>query len=677
MNSTVLLHKALRLLGATVLNFGLHAQGPVSEAKLAPSDPVESQQFGAAVAVDGDIALMGAPADCPMGIYAAGSAYVFTRSSSGWSQKAKLLASDFAECSQFGCAVAASGDTLVVGAGNDAGSVGAVYVFTRNGNTWTQQVKLTPTDPTAARAFGSAVALEGEILVAGAPADAEAGANAGAAYVFVRNGTTWSQQAKLLPAAPAPAQAFGSAVAVSGNCVAVGIPRVDEGVGAGSVQVFVRSGDAWLQQAELIAPEVGVDARLGWSVAVEGETILAGAPQDSGAGLWAGAAYLFTRNAGTWSLSAKLTAEAPQDYDFCGNSVGLRGGRAVVGAANAANLPTYRNGAAHLFQRSGSTWTRTSMLRPADNAEGDQFGFSLAVSATALIVGTPYKDLGWGQASGAAYAFDLPPLVSPNHAPIADASATATEARSANGIDASVVLDGSKSSDPDGDPLTYAWSREGAELGSGALLTVSLPLGSHQLTLVVSDGVDTAANTVTVNVVSQNRPPLAEAGPTGLKVISPNNRNAKVTLDGSQSSDPDGDALRFQWLRRDAVLAEGARVQLTLPVGLHCLTLRVTDGQASATDNIAVRVITAGEATRNLMKTVHDAELPRLRERTLLGVLCLASSAFDHGHMKPGTAQLLLFQRLVQHRDVKPIDARTAKLLIGEAQKIVDAVAGR
>jgi hypothetical protein len=766
MNSTVLSRWGLLTLGAVSL--GLQAQGALPETKLAPADSTLFELFGWAVAVDGDVAVAGAPSDAPQGLYNAGSGYVFVRGDSGWVPQAKLAASDPTEFSQFGHSVAVSGDTVAVGARYDTGNAGAVYVFTRDGTHWTQPVKLVPADRAAAREFGCAVALDGNTLVAGAPADAEAGFNAGAAYVFVRNGTGWSQQAKLLPGPLAPGDTFGFAVALSGETVAVGAPYNDQGgLDAGAVQVFVRAGEAWTHQADLVAPAAGDNALLGWSVAADGDTILAGAPQDSGRGEWAGAAYLFTRASGIWSSPERLSAETPGEYEFCGYSVGLRGEYAAVGAPNAANPPFYQNGAVHLFQRSTRGWSWTRMVRPADNTEGDQFGYSMALSGTNLIVGAPYQDLGWGFDDGAVYAFELPTPPKPNQPPVADASATVTEVPSANRRDAAVTLDGSKSSDQDGDPLTFQWSQEGTSLGAGEKVTVNLPVGTHlitltvsdtaasatttvtvrvlpvnrppvadasatlteisagiaarvavvldgsrssdpdgdpltmqwfegenllasgspasvalpsgphEITLVVSDGLATATDAVTVNVARINHPPVAEAGPSGLQVISPNNRNAAVTLDGRQSFDPDGDDLSYEWLRGDTRLAETPLVMLTLPVGLHRFVLRVGDGQDFATDRITVRVITASSAVRSLMESLREADLPASREKALLALLRGAIVSFDRGHMRTGAGQLLVFERLVLHREGRPLDPRTARALVREAQKIVDAVAGR
>jgi hypothetical protein len=115
---------------------------------------------------------------------------------------------------------------------------------------------------------------------------------------------------------------------------------------------------------------------------------------------------------------------------------------------------------------------------------------------------------------------------------------------------------------------------------------------------------------------------------------------------------------------------------LTLPLGVHRFLLRVSDGQDFATDAITVRVITASEATRNLIESLKQADLPVSRERSLLALLRGAIVSFDRGHMRTGAGQILVFERLVLHREGRPLDPRTARALVREAQKIVDAVAG-
>src|SRR5439155_1682035 len=206
----------------------------------------------------------------------AGSAYVFVRSGTAWTQQQKVTASDGAAADQFGTSVSLSADTAVVGSPADdlpgAGDAGSGYVFVRTGTTWTQQAKLVASDAATGDLLGQSVAISGDTVVAGAPGDdVPAAVDAGSADVFVRAGTTWTLQPEILPAAGAP---FGSATALSGDTVVLGAP--DDGAGAGSAYVFVRSGTLWSQQQKLLASDGTAGDHLGLSVSLSADTVVVG-----------------------------------------------------------------------------------------------------------------------------------------------------------------------------------------------------------------------------------------------------------------------------------------------------------------------------------------------------------------------------------------------------------------
>ena len=159
---------------------------PVDQFSLIASDPSAGAQFGASTAVDGTTAIVGAPF--------ANAAYIFVRSGGVWDEQAKLEPSDGLG-GDFGTSVDISGDTAVVGAPQQVAS-GAVYIFLRVAGNWVQQAKVTADDGTPFDAFGNALAVHDDTLVAGAP---DTGQGPGAAYAFTRNGVNWSQQDKLVP----------------------------------------------------------------------------------------------------------------------------------------------------------------------------------------------------------------------------------------------------------------------------------------------------------------------------------------------------------------------------------------------------------------------------------------------------------------------------------------------
>ncbi len=160
---------------------------------------------------------------------------MFTRSGTTWTQQAKLTAADGAAGDQFGYSVAISGDTVVITANADDNDVngidsGSAYVFTRSGTTWSQQAKLTAADGASRDWFGVRVAISGDTAVITADADDDDvnGVDSGSAYVFTRSGTTWYQQAKLTAADGAAVDLFGYSVALSGDTAVIGAARDDD-----------------------------------------------------------------------------------------------------------------------------------------------------------------------------------------------------------------------------------------------------------------------------------------------------------------------------------------------------------------------------------------------------------------------------------------------------------------
>jgi len=384
------------------------ASAATEQAKLTASDGAAGDVFGFSVSVSGDTALVGAIADDDKG-FNAGSAYVFVRSGTTWTQQAKLTASDGAAGDQFGFSVSVSGDTALVGArlDDDKGfNAGSAYVFVRGGTTWTEQAKLTASDGAAGDLFGSFVSVSGDTALVGARGDDDKGFNAGSAYVFVRSGTTWTQQAKLTASDGAAGDEFGFSVSVSGDTALVGaIGDDDKGFNAGSAYVFVRSGTTWTQQAKLTASDGAAGDVFGFSVSVSGDTALVGAHFDNDKGSASGSAYVFVRSGTTWTQQAKLTASDGAAGDVFGFSVSISGDTALVGAPGDDDKG-FNAGSAYVFVRSGTTWTEQAKLTASDGAAGDLFGSFVSVSGDTALVGARGDD-DKGSASGSAYVYPL------------------------------------------------------------------------------------------------------------------------------------------------------------------------------------------------------------------------------------------------------------------------------
>jgi hypothetical protein len=340
--------------------------------------------FGYSVAVDGDTALIGAFNDGGKG-----AAYVFVRSAGTWSLQQRLAASDGAAGDEFGYAVALSGDTAVVSAVTKASSQGYVYVFARSGTAWTQQQEFTGSDSTANDCFGCSVSVSGAIAIAGAPQRLGV---TGAAYVFANSGGVWQQQQEFL--GQASGDAFGFSVALGANATTAVIGAYGASTETGKVYALTMNG-TWAsapQQVILTASDGQAHDRFGYSVSAGSGTLLVGAYQNAGRG----AAYVFTGGGAAWTQQTKLVAADGAANDFFGYSVALNGNTAVAGAYEKSG--SLGPGAAYVFTNTGGTWTQQEVLA---SGSGQYFGYSVAASGTTAVVGA----FGASSDSGDAYFF--------------------------------------------------------------------------------------------------------------------------------------------------------------------------------------------------------------------------------------------------------------------------------
>jgi len=345
-------------------------------------------------------------------------------------QQAQLVATDGSVGDYFGHSVALYGDTALVGAYAHATvgatEAGAAYVFVRSGATWTWQRTLTADDGAASDWFGWSVALSGDTALVSAPWHATAGGTAaGAAYVFVRSGITWTQQQEVIADDGAALDHFGNSAALSGETALVGAPLHDKvgGADAGAAYAFVRSGTTWSQQQKLSATDGAADDQFGNSVALSGETALAGAPNHAVAGkAGAGAAYVFVRSGTAWTKQKMLSAADANGDDVFGTSVALDGDTALVGAPSHDIAGKDSAGASYVFARSGTTWSQQAEPIAADNAAYDGFGGSVALAGSTALVGAQWDHTAAGDFAGSAYAFLLTPQPKPHITKLAPAS---------------------------------------------------------------------------------------------------------------------------------------------------------------------------------------------------------------------------------------------------------------
>ena len=228
------------------------------QAKITASDAASSDYFGYSVEIYGDYAIVGAYRDDDDGSNS-GSAYIFVRDGTSWSQQAKLTASDAASNDRFGWSVAIYGDYAIVGAymdDDDGSASGSAYIFVRDGTSWSQQAKLTASDDAAGDYFGYSVGIYEDYAILGAYYNDDDEIDSGSAYIFTRSGTSWSQQAKLTASDAASSDMFGYSVAIYEDYSIVGAHRNDDdGTDSGSAYIFVRNGTSWSQQAKLTASD--------------------------------------------------------------------------------------------------------------------------------------------------------------------------------------------------------------------------------------------------------------------------------------------------------------------------------------------------------------------------------------------------------------------------------------
>lgn len=399
------------------------ASGPVEQAKLVAADPQSEASFGHPAALDGDTAAVGSGSVDLPGAPEAGAVYVFTRSGAAWTQQAKLVAADAATLDAFGSAVALRGDSALIGAylddhagGTDAGSV---YEFERTGSAWTQTSRFTGSDTTTDDWFGGWIARDGATAVVGAMnADTTQGTDAGAVYVFVRNGSAWTQQAKLVDPDGGAMDGFGQWCDIDGDTIVVGSYQDDTtaGADAGSVSVFTRSGTTWTRQARLEAPDAVAGDWFGVTVDVSGDTIAVGAPvHEHGGPVRSGATYVFRRSGTTWTLEAEIRSPVPAADAVFGHPA-LSGDTLVVAATGDSLLGHTAAGSAHIFTRSGGVWTFDGRLTASDAADFDRFGFPTIDGTTALIT-SGLDDHSAVTDAGSVYVFTGLPYVAPPEVP--------------------------------------------------------------------------------------------------------------------------------------------------------------------------------------------------------------------------------------------------------------------
>lgn len=334
---------------------------------------------------------------------AAAVAFAMCMSASLGAQQKLASAADLEGGEMSGLAVAISNTTAVVGAPAEDSGAGAVYVFRKDAGVWSLEQRITPSDAlTAAGAtgsFGAAVSIQGNTLAVGAPGH---DSSRGAVYVYTRTGTVWADEAIVWGALTNSGDQFGHSVSIDTATLAVGAPfeQVGNKADQGVTYAFVKVGGIW-QLQQRIAERRG-NARsgdhIGWSVALSGNTILSGAPDDDfGNKTNRGSIWVYVRNGSIWSRQTRVNP-AGQAGDRAGSAVALFSNVAVIGADGHQVGSNIGQGIAYTYTRTGTNWSKTSDLVAGDGAAGDQFGASVAISGPLKLIGAPDAASGTGKA---------------------------------------------------------------------------------------------------------------------------------------------------------------------------------------------------------------------------------------------------------------------------------------
>ncbi len=392
-------------------------------------DIASADQFGRCVAIDENIAVIGAPYHNN----STGAAYVFEFNAGSWTYLAKLTSSDAAELDRFGTSVSICGDDIIVGAPVADGVVsdtGVVYVYEKPIGGWedmTQTAKLIASKGLGGDRFGNSVANNSEIIAVGAYGDDTGRICSGAVYVYQKSGANWTdmtETAKMKASDRASYDYLGFSVAVSGQTIAAGVYRDDTGgTNAGSIYLFEKPlYDIWRSTTEtavLRASDASAGDKLGYSVAFSMDTLIAGAIDDDDNGTNSGSAYVFVKPQNGWSNgteTAKLISSDGAEEDKFGKTVSIYGDVAVIGVSNDDDNDS-NSGSAYIFEKDAGGWanmTETEKITAFDARIGDQYGRSVFIAQNIAVIGSILDDVaGYNSGSAYSYVLDITPKATP------------------------------------------------------------------------------------------------------------------------------------------------------------------------------------------------------------------------------------------------------------------------
>lgn len=382
--------------------------------KLISSDAAPSDNFGESVFIDLSVALVGSPFSDGAAGSGTGAAYVFRFTDSAWNLEQKLEAPDAAPQDFFGKSVALNGNVAVIGAHNDdcaAGSAcGSAYVFRFNGKLWSFEQRLVAPDPGPTDLFGFSVAATTNLILVGAhrhdsciiPTHTECGA----AYVFRFNGASWAFEQKLVADdRDFSNEYFGYSVAATTDLFLIGAYNDGGNSHLGAAYTFRHNGSSWIQEQKLTAPVPQVGATFGRSVATDGDTVAVGEPlRNCVIGSFCGAIHVFRWTGSSWIHEQQVGSMNPVAFERIGDTVDILGQTLVSGTFYSSLPGGSQHGALYMFRHDGATWTETQKLRASDPESSAQFGCAVSLSGDTVLVGSRLDNI-QVMDEGSAYVF--------------------------------------------------------------------------------------------------------------------------------------------------------------------------------------------------------------------------------------------------------------------------------
>jgi len=387
-------------------NNGLHESTSVINI-----DSTQNDLFGCSICIDGNNAIVGAYNKTIGSNQSQGAVFIFQNNGTAWVKKVQLSPPNPASYDYFGNSVYINGDYAIVGAEfktYDNNNSGMAFIYHYNNSSWILQAQLTSTSSNS-YAFGSSVAINGDYAIIGDDSEKIQNNNfQGAAYIFHRTDTIWSEQARLIASDGNNLDFFGSSVSIDGDYAVIGAYEKEIGYNTcqGEAYIFHRSGTSWAEQKIIVLPDGGSYDRFGYSVSISGEYVLIGASiKDVGTNNNQGKAYIYLRSGTNWTQQATLISSDGCADDHFGESVSIDGVYAVIGANNKEIGDNGYQGKAYVFCRVGTTWSEQAQLSASDGALQDYFGSCASISENHIIVGAPNKNIGNNTNQGKVYFF--------------------------------------------------------------------------------------------------------------------------------------------------------------------------------------------------------------------------------------------------------------------------------